>query len=88
MRLFKKFLDEELEKYRVNIRRNDGGKTYKITTARVRRFMSRYLPENIITSVMIALSQYLPAILYEEGYEIVHKSKGKMIIRKVIIDGG
>ena len=77
------FLREELEKYRLNVRRSD--ETYKITTARVRQFMGRYLPNNIISSVMIALETYLPAVLYEEGYEIIYKSKSTIIVRRRVM---
>ncbi|GAB6944214.1 hypothetical protein JCM14467A_09960 [Vulcanisaeta sp. JCM 14467] len=81
IRLFRRFVREELPKYRVNVRRDDG--TYKLTTARIRQFLAKYLPENEVSGAMIALSFYLHGELHRLGFEVVYSNnRGTYIIRK------
>ena len=83
MKLLRRFLVDELGRYRVNVRRGDN--EYKITMNALRRYFERYVDADTATKCIISItaSRYLDVLLAEAGLEVVYRRRGVYVVRRI-----
>ena len=82
IKLFRRFLDEELEKYRLNVRQSND--VYKFSTVVLREYFAKYVGEDRAAKCVIALTTgHIEIELMRSGFEIVERRRGVFIVRRV-----
>ena len=77
---------DELERYRINVRRGDN--EYKISTSVLRKYFAQYVGENTATKCIIALATgYIDVVLAQHGFEVIERRRGIFIVRRAGSDG-
>ncbi|ADY01202.1 hypothetical protein VMUT_0994 [Vulcanisaeta moutnovskia 768-28] len=86
MPILHRFIVEELPKFKMNIKSDNG--LYKFTVNAVRRYLVKYLPESEVDGAVIALATgRLTIELVRHGFEVVRRHRGVYIVRRVVGDG-